>query len=248
MLQKSLITARRSYAGEESEKESIPLPFRGERPEQAGINSRRDLGPEPGIALCPSPLPGGTQTSGDTARFRQTAVWTLANVDTTSRGLYGLLLQDVFVPQDLLDPFKQRCRRERTDLTDVSPERLWKGLYHRKIDYPKLADLYWKLLLNKVKTGEPWMEHHDCPRCQTLQVAEHLFWHCPIAKAVWDVIRRIWRQITDRPLNLPTTWTDLLVKGVTSTDSRFFSREADRERLQLLFGEALWSLWLYRYA
>ncbi|XRM38578.1 hypothetical protein ABZX51_001981 [Aspergillus tubingensis] len=36
----------------------------------------------------------------------------------------------------------------------VSAERLWKGLYHRKIDYPKLTDLYWKLLLNKVTTGE----------------------------------------------------------------------------------------------
>ncbi|PYH31035.1 uncharacterized protein BO87DRAFT_428950 [Aspergillus neoniger CBS 115656] len=100
-------------------------------------------------------------------------------------------------------------------LTDVFPERLWKGLYHRIIDYPKLTDLYWKLLLNK---------------------------------AVWDVIRRIWRQITDRPLNLPTTWTDLLVKGVMWTDSRFFFREVDRERWRLLFREALWSLWLSRCA
>ncbi|GKZ89575.1 hypothetical protein AnigIFM59636_000513 [Aspergillus niger] len=44
---------------------------------------------------------------------------------------------------------------EDTDITDVSPERLWKGLYHRKIKYPKATVLYWKLMLNKMRTEEP---------------------------------------------------------------------------------------------
>lgn len=59
----------------------------------------------------------------------------MVRLNNSCRGLYAHL-QDVHVPQDLLGPYKQRCRQERTDPTDVSPHPLWKGLYTERPTTP----------------------------------------------------------------------------------------------------------------
>lgn len=87
---------------------------------------------------------------------------------------------------DLLVNFKAVCVRDGVDISQISSTKIWMSAWKRKVDKPKFGDLYWKLILGKVVAGDHWLnEKADCPICLTTQLAEHLFWVCPVAQLVW---------------------------------------------------------------
>lgn len=124
---------------------------------------------------------------------------------------------------------------------------IWKSLRQVKIDYPKFTDLYWKLNLGKLRTGETWMESANCPICDTTQIAEHLFWICPAAKEIWQNFQARWQDITKTTIDFPTTWAGLLLSGVTH-NKRYLGNHIHQRRWCIYFSEALWTIWLHRCA
>lgn len=148
---------------------------------------------------------------------------------------------------DLLINFRRICTRDGLDISRISSRTIWKATRARKIDAPKFSDLYWKLLLGKVVAGDHWLrEKANCPVCYDVQLAEHLFWLCPIAQIVWKRLRHIWIAITGSDVpNFPTTWASFLLSGVTM-GIKIWGGPNARRRWRILFGEALWAIWLQK--
>ena len=124
----------------------------------------------------------------------------------------------------------------------ITDKMVWNSAYYRTIDYPKFTDLYWKLLLGRVRTGEAWMDSELCPECAIPQTAEHLFWDCPTAKAIWEEMVEIINIITGVRIALPRNWGHLLAWGSYVQPKQGL----DFERWRALFGEVLWSIWTLR--
>ena len=118
---------------------------------------------------------------------------------------------------NLLLNFRELCDREGLKLRPISDTAIWKSTWVPKVDKPRFADLYWKLILGKVVAGDFWLkEKADCPICNTTQLAEHLFWACPVAQKMWSRLRRIWKAITGSEVpDFPKSWPELLLTGVT---------------------------------
>ena len=176
-----------------------------------------------------------------------TRAYVTAGPEMTNRNVYNHLRMDVDGPENLLDYLTQICRRDGYPIETHSEAAIWKSLNQKKTDYPKFADLYWKLVMCKVRTGESWMEKADCPRCKVRQTQEHLFWSCPIAKLVWTDLQKTWSKLTDEDVKFPQTWAELLVSGLTHSRGSF-KPKASKRRWRILFSEAMWSLWTHRCA
>lgn len=168
-------------------------------------------------------------------------------VDSTCNQMYKFLLTDHYVPIDLLTTFTAICQRDETDINHLSSKKIWCSLHNPALDYPKLADLYWKLIHGKVRTGEPWMERCDWPQCGTQQSAEHLFWTCPIAKRVWGEVARVWEVLEGDALHLPTKWSEALLVGI-QRGSNDATTSYENGRWRIMFSELFWTLWTYRCA
>lgn len=166
---------------------------------------------------------------------------------TSNNQHYAHIAPDGYSQKDLLANFRALCARDRVDLRSISDKKIWLSLRQRGVDYPKFTDLYWQLIMGTVRTGEEWMTSANCPICNTLQVAEHLFWICPAARQVWAKLREIWQDITNEDVDFPTTWAALLLSGVTHSKKSFGTR-FDKRRWRILFSEGLWSIWLHRCA
>ncbi|KAF5177688.1 Transposon tx1 uncharacterized protein [Thalictrum thalictroides] len=170
-------------------------------------------------------------------------------VSSSTKTRYNFILKSVISDSCLLAPFRLLCLRDNVSIDSISPKQIWKSLFKPKVDYPKFADLYWKLILGVVRTGESWMVRKLCPRCNCPQVAEHLFWDCPLAKKVWRQLAIIWEQIPDEKIDftLPNTWANLLLSGHKYSLKSFGSRYRQR-RWRILFSEVLWTIWTCRCA
>jgi exonuclease III len=167
---------------------------------------------------------------------------------TSNKKLYRHLLKETFGSEDLLSYLKLVCRRDKVSIAQYTERRIWRSIRQTRVDYPKFTDLYWKLILGRVRSGEHWMERPDCPICHVRQSPEHLFWECPAAKAVWERLEIIWEQITGRPLTQKiNSWAALLLSGITHS-SGTFKRRYIKRRWRILFSEALWTLWVQRCA
>ena len=108
---------------------------------------------------------------------------------------------------------------------------IWRSVRQRKTDYPKFTDLYWRMILGKVVTGEVWMQDSgNCPYCSVPQTAEYL--------TILDMSRgsgtmgpttkRQWTGVTGEKVQFPTSWGALLFSGVSHTRPRFRNRSTKR--------------------
>jgi len=193
-------------------------------------------------------------------RFRQTAVsnkfqGTLP-LKADNKSIYTLVKRDLVFEgttpegdvkpvKDMLSYLKGICFRDYYKLPVVPEKVIWASARDREIDYPKFSDLYWRLLQGKVRTGEQWMqEKYHCPRCRVPQTVEHLFWNCPIARSLWRMMADTWFRISERHLELPHSWAELLLWGCVGR--RTYKRVIDRKRWRALFGVTFWSLWRSR--
>lgn len=147
---------------------------------------------------------------------------------------------------DLLRSFRSLCLRDGISL-HISDKNIWRMTTNDRDDYPPFQDLYWALLIGKLRTGEPWMPNDGiCPCCDTLQTAEHLFWKCPLAQVAWGEVQRLWGLIdASVDLAFPTRWAGLLLTGYTHTKGQF-KEIGNRKRWRALFTEMIWSLWVTR--
>ncbi|KAI6707864.1 hypothetical protein JHW43_009607, partial [Diplocarpon mali] len=172
-------------------------------------------------------------------------------ISSTNRSMYQHLLPDAIrsinnQEQDLLHEFKSICIRDNVSIHFTSQE-VWASAYDKDIDYPKFSDLLWKMFLGRVRTGEAWMDAHFCPECQTAQTVEHLFWDCPIAKAVWSLAEKVFNQVNPlESLDLPMNYGHLLIWGVKMCREAKVGQNSRYKTWRLLFGEALWTLWITR--
>lgn len=166
---------------------------------------------------------------------------------TTNKGIYIVLNHDNHGDEDLLAYFRLVSTRDGVQWDKTPPEQIWKSIRQRKVDYPKFTDLYWKLMLGKVRTGEEWMDSRECPQCGVLQTQEHLMWTCPIAVRIWQEVQHLWTNMTDDDLLFPDTWSDMLLTGCTHS-SGAYKKATPKRRWRILFSEALWSLWTHRCA
>jgi hypothetical protein len=166
---------------------------------------------------------------------------------SSNRQMYHHLLQDCWGKDDLLATFQDLCFRDDISLEDITSTSIWKGVRQAGIDYPKFSDLFWLIILGKVRTGESWMSSTNCPICRQVQVTEHLFWNCTAAKRVWQTLRDKWYDIAGVEVDLSTTWAGLLLLGVHHDQNRFGDR-FQQSRWRILFSEALWSIWSRRCA
>jgi hypothetical protein len=166
---------------------------------------------------------------------------------STNNQIYEHMVQDTWGNDDLLETFKQLCARDRESLEGISNAMIWKSLRQAHTDYPKFTDLYWKLILGKVRTGETWMESVNCPICDITRTTEHLFWTCPAAKGIWQNLQARWQSITNTEVVFPTSWAGLLLSGVTQ-NKRYLGNQIHLKRWRIYFSEALWTIWLHRCA
>lgn len=95
--------------------------------------------------------------------------------------------------------------------------------------------------------GDFWLkEKADCPICNTTQLAEHLFWDCPVAQTMWSRLRLVWETITGSDVpDFPSSWLKLLLTGVTMR-KKTWGDPVDQRRWRILFGEVVWALWLQK--
>lgn len=148
---------------------------------------------------------------------------------------------------DLLVHFSELCQRDGTDIGQIASTKIWNSTWIPKVDKPRFADLYWKLALGKVVAGDYWLGiKAECPICNVTQLAEHLFWSCPVAQMMWKRLNCIWKTITGTTVpKFPTSWSQLLLTGVTMRRKVWGGATAQR-RWRILFGETIWSLWLQK--
>lgn len=148
---------------------------------------------------------------------------------------------------DLLANFRDLCTRGGIDISQIEDTTIWKSTWVPKVDKPRFSDLYWKMILGKVVAGDFWLkEKSDCPVCNTTQLAEHLFWDCPVAQRMWSRLRQIWVTITGSSISIfPTSWPQLLLTGVT-TRKKTWGDQVDQRRFRILFGESIWAIWIQK--
>ena len=171
----------------------------------------------------------------------------MLDISASNRQIYEPLLVDNYLEKDLLGNFTPLCRRDNVSLEGTSDQKIWKSLRHREVDYPKFTDLYWKMILGCVRTGEEWMDSRDCPVCNTVQLAQHLFWDCPVAQEIWRTIFAYWEGITGTQIATPKSWGALLLMGV-ARNTEIWRVGIHKRRWRILFGVGLWSLWTHRCA
>ncbi len=148
---------------------------------------------------------------------------------------------------DLLTNFRDLCRIGDVKIDHIADTTIWGSTWVSKIDKPRFSDLYWKLILGKVVAGDFWLkEKADCPICHTTQLAEHLFWDCPVAQRMWVRLKHIWITITGSNIpDFPDSWPKLLLTGVTMR-RRTWGGEIDQRRWRILFGEVIWAVWIQK--
>lgn len=169
-------------------------------------------------------------------------------VTGTNKQRYDHLLGDTLrqpkCHEDLLLPLKRVCQRDGITLS-FTDKQVWNSLKWVGVDYPKFADLYWQLVHNAVRTGEDWMPHSGfCPRCNVPQVAEHMLFHCPIAKTAWSVTRKVYFGRTGIKRRPYQKWAEVLTDG-------FGYRDGDKGDLQfrlwrVLYGITIYQIWRER--
>lgn len=165
--------------------------------------------------------------------------------DTVAKGQKGATAGS---PKVLLSTFRQLCGRYNVSLEGIKDSEIWRGVAAPGTDYPKLSDLIYSCLHDRVSTGREFMRDEGfCPTCKEVQTAEHLFWRCPIAKKAWARMEWWWKTAKDS-LALPRiqSYPELLLCGVRW--DKMYDDAGDRRRWRLLWGETMFAIWVVRCA
>jgi hypothetical protein len=177
--------------------------------------------------------------------FDGSVVWSKTGdtlpVSSTNKQFYKLLLANLMDPESLhhrLWGIGQFSELQEKLLTE-EPQKVWLMIDQRRIYYPKVTDLLWRILHGTCNAGKPWAVPRDCPICRTRQIPEHLFWDCPAARAVWALHKVYWLKATQDEYPEWSTFADLILDGATVS-----SNEDNRRRRRILFSEGLWAIWL----
>lgn len=167
-----------------------------------------------------------------------------------SKPMYAFLIQDVRGSDELSTYFAPLLASWNWRHTkSVSTKKVWKSCKAKGGVWDgKFQTLLWKCLLGKVPTGQHWLQPSgkmNCPECRVPQTAEHLFWDCPIAQAVWREARRVNEEITgSSKLAAPLErWEDVLFNSCWP-----IKQPLENRRWRTLYSEALWAIWIVRNA
>ena len=185
-------------------------------------------------------LPGHTGPLFDQAVVHAKNGMTLP-LGATNKQLYKLLVSNVEDPESLHMRLTRLGSYSYLDsqMVNKEPERIWEMLEQKKLYYPKVTDLLWRIFHDICNAGKSWAEPRDCPICNQRQVPEHLFWTCPAAQAVWALHQRIWYRCTLEPYPALESYTAMMLDGASTTESQNSHR-----RRRILYSEALWAIWL----
>ena len=177
--------------------------------------------------------------------FDGSVVWAKSNkvlpLNSSNKNIYRLLLENQMDPEPLHNKLWDlgEYNEPHLDILKEEPERIWLMVDHKKLYYPKVTDLLWRILTGTCNAGKAWADPRDCPICRTRQTPEHLFWDCPAAKAVWAMHKTVWQRATEEEYPGCNSYTEMMLDGtveVKDTDNH--------RRRRILYSEALWAIWL----
>jgi len=81
-------------------------------------------------------------------------------LESKNKTLYTNLVQDEIrksKKQDLLLTLKNICKKYNINIDEFNDEDIWQSIFEKEIDYAMFSDLYWRLILGKLQTGEALM-------------------------------------------------------------------------------------------
>lgn len=108
---------------------------------------------------------------------------------------------------------------------------------------PKAGDLLWRLLHEKVYTGDQlhWLpvDKRTCILDGQTQSIQHIWIDCEAARGVWDLFRTVWHKIQGVDPVLPTS-TETLIGLLAVSPS---TEKYERIRWKILYSTAVWSIW-----
>ena len=146
----------------------------------------------------------------------------------------------------------------------VSPPQLW--MARNKFGHPRIGDLLWRLLHDKVATGTDleWIPTNQqlCPIHNVGYTKQHIWLECSVAADVWEEFQEVYGRLTDEEARIPKTMSELKVlmavgpplrdvldeevlNQLSETEKEEEKRRVElyKRRWHILFPMTVWAIW-----
>ena len=134
--------------------------------------------------------------------------------------------------------YQERCN------TSITESRVWAGA-RNEFGNPRIGDLLWRFLHQKVKTGSDltWIpvELQRCPIHRVDLTHDHIWIRCTVAEAVWEEFALTWNSLGGAEAPLVRTMAELI--AFMAICPRQVPKGPQRRRWEVLFQGAVWTLW-----
>lgn len=130
--------------------------------------------------------------------------------------------------------YQERCG------VSITESRIWSAA-RNEFGNPRIGDLLWRFLHQKVRTGGDLEWLQLCPIHGVYLTHHHIWIECTVAQAVWEEFRLTWDALGDTPAPLVRTMAEMI--AFMAICPRQVFKGVTRRRWDVLFQAVVWALW-----